>query len=165
MNIKEYKLLNALSPNSFRQRAIPNKGFKHSEETRKKISAANSLRVRTEDSKKRVSDSLKNFYKQNEHVKELMSERSKGKNHTQESKDKIRAARLKATIYGSVSEETRKKISIANKGKVISKETKEKISKANKGKIRGPQSEEHKRKIAESCRISRLKKKELFQLI
>jgi hypothetical protein len=50
--------------------------------------------------------------------------------------------------YGkSFSDETRRKMSIANKGKVLSEEHKEKIGQANKGK---PLTEEHKRKLSEA---------------
>ena len=52
-------------------------------------------------------------------------------------------------IYKPLSEETKRKISIAHTGKThfMSEETKRKISIANKGK---PKSEEHKRKVSEA---------------
>lgn len=46
--------------------------------------------------------------------------------------------------------ETKKKMSEAQKGKPKSDETKKKLSEANKGKKRGPMSEETKKKISES---------------
>ena len=79
------------------------------------------------------------------------------------------------------SDETRRKISEALKGRVVSEETKRKISEAKKGHIvseesnrkrsekmkgrpawnRGiPHSEEHKRKLSEACRLYWQKKKE-----
>ena len=50
------------------------------------------------------------------------------------------------------SEETKAKLSAANRGKHISEETKRKIAEAKKGKKRGPMSEEQKRKRSEAMR-------------
>ena len=48
------------------------------------------------------------------------------------------------------SEETRRKISEAKKGKKLSEETRRKMSEAKKGHTRSPFSEEHRRKISEA---------------
>jgi hypothetical protein len=60
------------------------------------------------------------------------------------------------------SEEHRRKLSEANKGKKMPKEIREKISRANKGKHRGPNgrhlSEEHKRRISEANKGRKLSK-------
>lgn len=57
------------------------------------------------------------------------------------------------------SEETRRRISEANKGKKLSEETKRKMSEAKKGMEMQPLTEEHKRKISEAMKG---KKKSLF---
>lgn len=51
---------------------------------------------------------------------------------------------------GTVSDETRKKLSDSHKGKRLSEETKRKITEAHKGKKLGPFTEEHKRKLSEA---------------
>ena len=53
-----------------------------------------------------------------------------------------------------VSDETRKKISEANKGRPLSEATKKKISEANK-KSSGPKTDEHKKKISEAKKGSK----------
>lgn len=50
------------------------------------------------------------------------------------------------------SEETKRKISEAEKGKYVSEETKKKMSELRKGLKLGPQSEDHKRKIGEALK-------------
>lgn len=154
MDINLYDSLNALSPNSFTQRAKPLLGARHTQESRRKISDANSRRVRKDESHLKTSNSLKKFY-ENEDARKILSLRSTGKKHTEEAKEKIRAARAKQII----SDVTRLKISLAHKGKVISEEQRKKLSLANKGKKKGPRSEEHCKKIAESLKRSLMLKK------
>jgi len=76
---------------------------------------------------------------------------------TEEHKEKLRQAKLKNPVRywlgkkgHSQSEETRKKISEAGKGRVVSKETRRKLSKALKGKKKPPLSKEYKEKISQS---------------
>ncbi len=88
-----------------------------------------------------------------ENTKEAHVGKSRGSLST-ETKEKL----SKANLGKQVSQNTREKIRAANIGKVLSDETKEKIRKAklgntnNLGKKRGPLSEETKRKISEAKR-------------
>jgi hypothetical protein len=61
-----------------------------------------------------------------------------GKRHTEETKEKLRLARLGKSSW--------------NKGKKMSIESRQKLSLAKKGKKRGPLSEEHKNKIKEALK-------------
>lgn len=74
-----------------------------------------------------------------------------GKHPSEETKKKTRRARLerKKRLGYINSPETRKKISEAQKGKKLSEKTKRKISIALRGKKKPPFTEEHKRKISE----------------
>ena len=118
-----------------------------SEETRQKISKANTGRKRSEDFKqnlsKRLSGAGNPFY---------------GCSHTNETKQKIRSA-AKGRI---VSDDTKRKISKSSKGKVVSIETRQKLSAALKGKNKGNSGywsgkalpEEIKKKISETKKRS-----------
>lgn len=73
---------------------------------------------------------------------------TKGKKHTNKTIQKIKEKRSQQII----SEETRIKISLANKGKIVSDETRRKISEVNKGKTlseetRAKLSKSHKRRF------------------
>ena len=103
------------------------KGFKHSEETKKKISEA------------------RMGYKMSEESKKKLSESTKGKEFTEETKRKMG----KTHIGYKFSEESKKKISEGNKGKKMSEESKRKMSESHKGK---KLSEEHKRKMSERAK-------------
>ena len=93
-------------------------------------------------------------------IKQKISESNKGeknhmygKHHTEETKKKIIKA-LKGRKRKPHSEETKRKISESNKGKIFSEETKNKISESRKGEKNWNygkhHSEETKRKISES---------------
>lgn len=69
-----------------------------------------------------------------------------GKKHSEETKEKIRIA---IKNKGPRSEEVKRKMSIANKGKTLSEETKKKISEAGKGR-KCPKSDDHRRKLSEA---------------
>lgn len=104
----------------------------------------------SEETKHKISESLKDKQLSEEHKKHI-SEAQKGKKkHSEESRKKISEAN-KGKI---VSTKSRKKISEANKGKpswnkgkTLSDEHKRKLSEAHKGK---KFSEEHRRKISEA---------------
>jgi len=88
-----------------------------SEESKLKISIANTGRVRTEE------------------VKQRLREFNTGKKHSQEHKNNI----SKGGMGKEISQETRDKISASNKGKVRSDETKEKIKNNNIERFKNPE--------------------------
>lgn len=79
----------------------------------------------SEEHKKRISITEKNYYANGNHKPTF-----KGKHHTQETK-KLLSEKHKGT---HLSEETKLKISEANKGKYVSNETREKMRKTQLGK-------------------------------
>ncbi len=101
------------------------RGWRHTEETRAKISEANRGKKLSEETRAKISESLK------------------GKKPSTETRAKISAAHKGKKL----SEETRAKLSAAHKGKKFSAETRAKLSAANKGK---KLSEEHRAKISEA---------------
>lgn len=93
------------------------KGFKHSEESKKKVSEAHKGIKFTEEHKRKISISRKNRktklgYLISPETRKKLSEINKGKKH---------------------SEETKRKISESEKGKILSKITKQKMSEAKRG--------------------------------
>jgi hypothetical protein len=139
MDIKDYEYLQSLDMRQFIAKVAASGvvGRKHSEETKRKI-----------------AESLRNVYK-SEELRANLSVRNIGKKHTEETKKKIALA----NIGKKKSEATLAKLSVAHKGKVITEEQRKKISLANKGKKRGAQSEEHRRKISASIKKTLLLKK------
>ena len=87
------------------------KGYKHSDESKKKMSESHKGKKMSEEAKKKISEFQKGKHLSEEHKKKV-SEAQKGK---------------------KVSEETRKKISEAGKGRNVSEKTKNKISNSHKG--------------------------------
>lgn len=88
-------------------------GYKHSEETKRKMSESHATRVylpKTEEQKKKQSDSLRGRKQTPEHVAKR-AEKRKGKTHSEETKQKIREARAKQVF----SNETRQKMSDSRK--------------------------------------------------
>lgn len=95
----------------------------------------------TEETRKKMSESAKNKLPMSEETKKKIREALKGeknyfygKHHSEESKRKISEARKGKNVGHFVSEKTREKISLANKGHKHTEETKQKISEKNKGK-------------------------------
>jgi len=112
------------------------KGHIVSEETRKKISNANSVSLKgrklSEETKRKISLINKGKVKSplSEEHKEKLRKAHIGKTLSKETKKK-----LSITLRGHItSEETRKKLSKINTGKRLSEETKRKLSKINIGK-------------------------------
>jgi len=106
-----------------------NKGKKHSEETKKKISKSGKGRKFSEESKKKISESNKGKPK-SEEARKNMSLGGKGKKLSKEHIEKIRIANKDFRH----SEESKKKISNTLKGHKQSEETKRKISNSMKKK-------------------------------
>ncbi len=110
------------------------KGFKHSDETKRKISEAQKGRVFSNVTRQKMSEAQKGHIPWN-----------KGICHSEESKRKMSEAKRGKTP----SAETRRKLSESMKDRVFSEEHRQKISKSLKGRIF---SEEHKRKISENAK-------------
>ena len=115
-------------------------GFKHSEETRKKMSESKKGKKPyeiTEKTRKKMSESKKgkipwnkgkvNVY--SEETRKKMSESKKGKTHSLETRKKMSEA-MKGKKPYEMTEKTRKKISESKKGKTHSLETRKKMSEA-----------------------------------
>lgn len=131
-----------------------------SEEHKRKIGEAS--RNKSVESRKKLSDSLKG-HKLSEETKQKISKAHKGKKYSEERIQKMKEVKLteehkkKLSIalsgknnpnYGKKhSPEVRAKISAAITGRKLSEETKKKFSEQRKGKKK---SEEHRRKISES---------------
>ena len=118
-------------------------GFKHSEETRKKMSENNARywkgKTLSEETRKKISEAKKGKT-HSEETRKKMSEANKSKNNP---------------MYGKThSEETRKKMSEAKKGKTLSEKTRKKISESQKGENNPmygkTHSEEARKKISEA---------------
>ena len=114
-------------------------GYVPSEETRRKLSEANTGKQLTEETKRKLSEA------------------NTGKPLTEETKRKLSEANTgeKNPNYGKpLSEEHKKKISESRKGKPRSEETKKKISESKKGQTswnKGkPMSDEQKRKLSKA---------------
>lgn len=85
-------------------------GKKHTEESKKKMSKALKGRIISEETRKKTSETMKR--------KGLIPPNTKGRKHTEESLQKMRNKRA--------SEETKRKISEANTGRIASDETRQK---------------------------------------
>lgn len=155
---------------------MPLKGFRHTEETKEKISATNKGRnvwnkgiPRTDEEKHKISESNKGKVPWNkgiprsEETKRKISKVHKGKipwnkgiEHTDETKKKISESRKNNPHEGtykkghSCSSIVRKKISESNTGHATSEEHRRKISLALKGIKRPPRTKEHCRKLSEA---------------
>ena len=107
----------------------PRCGKSHTEETKRKISAANTGKHASEDARRKMSESRKGKTFSDEHKKKLSIALSGennpmfGKTVSDETREKLSAAHKGRTF----SDEHKKKISIALKGKIVSDETREKL--------------------------------------
>ena len=142
-------------------------GMKHSEESKKKMSKSQSGEKNGFFGKKHSKETIKKMSKKKskEHRKKLSEF---AKNRPQEHKDKLSKAKKGKPAHNKgkkmseeqkkklseiaknrppVSEETRKKMSKAHKGRKVSEETRKKISKIHKGKI---VSEETRKKLSKA---------------
>jgi hypothetical protein len=93
------------------------------------------------DIRNKISISLTGKKQSAETVEKRVS-KTRGRVHSEETKEKMRNACKKRK---PISEETRQKMSISKRS--MSEETKQKIREANLGKIRGPMNEEQKIKL------------------
>jgi group I intron endonuclease len=122
------------------ERGNDTSGYKHSDETRKRMSEAR--KNMSFETRKKISDAKKNM---SDETRKKIGEAAKGRKHSDEARKKMaKAARGKI-----VSDETRKKMSESLKGIKHSDETRKKISESRKGKI---VSEETRKKISETVK-------------
>jgi group I intron endonuclease len=140
-----------------RQLGIDAKGRIKSEETRRKLSIANSgpnnpnygkklseehkRKIREHSNPRRGADHPLFGKHLSKEIIQKMILSKRGFKHTEETKRKMSEARRKRPGI-PCSEETKAKISAGNKGKIISQEQRQKISIANKGKIISQQQRE-----------------------
>lgn len=101
-------------------------GWKHSEETKRKISDSHKGIGHTDETRSKISKSHTGK-KLSEKTKTKMSKAQKGRKHTTQSIEKMRVSKK------NISEETRTKMRNSQLGKKHSNETKRKISKSKKG--------------------------------
>jgi len=110
-----------------------NIGKKHTEESKKKMSEFAKLRRHTEETKRKIGEASKNKKSMlgknhTEETKKKLKEINLGRKHSEKSKKKMSDAH-KGRIYKSPTEEHRRKLSLANKGKhIITDEIRNKIS-------------------------------------
>lgn len=120
-----------------------NKGRKHTEETRKKVSEAGKGRIHSDETKLKMSQSAKGRKKSAEQIGKM-----RARKHTEESKLKMSVSQ-----QGRIcSDETKAKMSETRKGKMKPAGFGDKISAALKGKPKPPMSEELKRQISEKLK-------------
>lgn len=102
-----------------------------------------------EEHRRKISKAMRRQWKEGKRESSML-----GKHHSKETKKKMRKARLKRKKQlGYInSPETRKRISEVQRGKKISEETKRKLSIALKGKKKPPFTEEHRRKLSEALK-------------
>ena len=108
-----------------------NKGKKHSKETKKKLSNINKGKKHSEETKKKISKANKGKKRSKEFRKRISKNNARywlGKKHSEETKKKISKNNARYWLGKKHSEETKKKLSNINKGKKLSEETKTKIS-------------------------------------
>jgi hypothetical protein len=117
-------------------------GYKHSSESKKKMSESIKGLIRSEESKKKMSESKKGMKFSEEHKKKLSESK---KNMSEQTKKKMSDSKK------NISEETKKKMSESKKGMKFSEEHKKKLSESKKN-----MSEETKKKIGESMKGKKL---------
>jgi len=112
-------------------------GYKHTEESKKIIREKRKHQVFTDETRKKLSESIKKGYEDGSRPKSML-----GKKHTEEHKEYMR----KLYTGRPITEEQKKKISIANKGRKHSPEYGRRISERQIGT---KASEETKQKMSE----------------
>ena len=152
--IKKY---NTMAPNGYNLTSGGEGGIL-SAETKEKISRSHKGKAKSEDHKKKISETLSGINHPNygrtlpEETKRKISESHKGRKFTEEHKRNLSEAH-KGHKH---SEETKRKMSKAHKGQIISEKQKAQISKVHKGKV---VSKETRKKISESVKKAWERKK------
>lgn len=134
-----------VSEESKKKMSIAQTGRKHSAETRAKISSSNKGKSPSAYALEKARIAKLGMIITDE-TRAKMSASQTGRKHSEETKAKISSGN-KGKI---IPIEVRAKIALTNTGKKASDETKEKMSAARIGKKLGPMTDEHKRKLSES---------------
>ena len=106
-------------------------GFKHSEETKKKLSHINKGKKHSEETKQKISKANKGKKRSKEVRKRISKNNARywlGKKRSKEVRKRISKNNARYWSGKKRSEETKKKLSEANRGKKLSEETKTKLS-------------------------------------
>jgi len=137
-------------------------GIHHSEEFRKKLSKINTGKKLSEETKQKLRDNAKinpNYGRRGKHFilseehKKHISESHKGHKHTKETIEKMKKS-MKGIKHPNMvgqhlSEEHKRKIKLANIGRIVTEKTREKLRRANLGK---KESKETKDKISKKLK-------------
>ena len=162
LEIEAIEKFNTIAPHGYNLDTGGNSVGSPSEETRRKISEANTgipawnkgktQGPLSEETRRKISEAQTgekhHFFGKtlSEEIRRKISEANKGKRHTPEARRKMSESR-KGKKH---SEEHRRKISEANKGKKHMPESRKKMSEAQKRRKRQPHSEETRRKMSEA---------------
>jgi len=134
------KRLDTIAPNGYNLESGGHKNKHASEESKRKMSEAQSGKHLSKETKRKISEALKGRMFSEEHKKKISESKKGEKNPNFGQKGE------KNPNFGKhPSAETRKKISEAHKGMIFSEEHRKKISEANKNP-----SEETRKKISEA---------------
>jgi len=131
---------------------MPTGVYEKTQEHKRNLSEALRGRKFSEEHKRKIRETIRRQWKEGKRKSPMLD-----KHHPEETKMKMSRSRLerKRRLGFINSPETRKKMSLIFKGRILSDETKRKISEALKGKKKPPFTEEHKRKISEGGKIPR----------
>ncbi len=144
---------------------MPKKGYKPTEEHRRKLSESGKGKLKSEETKKRIRKNHAKYWKgkkRSEETKQKMSISRKGKKYFDSEETKIKKSKNspKYWLGKNFLEETKKKMSDSHKGKKsynMTEEIRKKMSESHKGKKGKTRSDETKKKIS----ISKMGKKRL----
>ena len=150
-SIKKYHAENEVSEETRRKLSAANRGKKVTEETRRKISEAQKGRTMSEEMKAKVSEGLKQYYAENsmsDDTRQKISDALSGRQRPEEVCRKISEAHQGKVM----SEETKARVSDGLKRHYaendVSEETRQKISETLTGIKRAPFSDEHRQKLS-----------------
>lgn len=128
---REQYYIDTLNPDlNISPTAFSNYGFKHSEDTRKRMSEIHKGRKWSKESKQKLSDSSKGVPKSEEHKRKI-SEKLKGRKLSKKTIDKM----IHSRTGKHHSDKTKKKISNSHKNKIIPVEQRLKMSESMKNKF------------------------------
>jgi len=133
-------------------------GWKHSKETRRKISQANEGQVFSDETRKKLSEAHLGVSLSIKHRKNIGLAHL-GYKHSKESRRRMSFGQRGSTKK-PLSDEAKKKISIARKGVLKSEETKNRMSMAKKGTKLPPRTDAHRKAMSIAVKKSWKRRKE-----